>query len=479
MFLEKNKRVLLSLSARLTLSYFAFFTLTLGVVFASLYYVLSVTLQKNDHELISAEHDELVLAYNRDGISGLINTVEGKNPDTEAWLFVQVISKNGATLFKKIPLDSQEYDVSKLVAPSSLESKEQNLSLTQKQWINLSRTDTSDELEVLSQKLKDGSLLQVGRRNDDRNAELSRLQRSFFILTTPLLLLALIGGYLVSYRSLAPIRNLISAVKKIEAGDLSPRVSVPSSRDELFELSILFNSMLMKINTLIEGMRRTVDNVAHDLRTPLTQFRSSADLALGNENLLSDQQKISTFREALIDGIESSEKIQILIDSVMDITQAESGTLKLNKVDTDLNIIVLEIIDLYQIVCDEKSVQIEFSEVSLKRVELDPLHFRRVIANLLDNALKYSPNHSTVKIDIAQSTKNSTLRITNQGPGISAEDLPYIWDRLFRADRSRSEKGLGLGLTIVKAIVQAHGGTVACNSSSEETSFYVTLPMSV
>ncbi len=472
MFSKKNKLLPLGLSFRLTFAYLLFFTASVTIIFASLYFIISSTLQKKDRDLISFQHHVLEHVLSKGGLAGLTQTVKNHNPELKSWVFIQLISGTGKVLFQQIPSDSVGYDFSNLV-----KERMNELAPLDKEWLITNKLESESQVEILSSPQDDGTILQVGRLNDNRSSELHSLYKSFIILTTPLLFILFVGGIIVVQRYLEPIQNLIVAVRRFEKGELNPQVPMPMIHDELYELSFLFNSMQTRSTKLIEGMKQSVENLAHDLRTPLAQFKISSDLALGREVGMGTTQKIDSFRDALVDGIESSERIQALIDSVMEISQAESGHLNLKKVDTNLNEIVADVIELYQDVSAEKNIQIFFNKTKLKEVSLDPQYFRRAIANLLDNAIKYGSKNSTIQIAIVQvatsSKLSSFIEIRDQGPGISDADLPYIWNRLYRADHSRSVMGLGLGLSLVKAIIEAHGAKIDCKTSPAGTCFSI------
>jgi signal transduction histidine kinase len=272
-----------------------------------------------------------------------------------------------------------------------------------------------------------------------------------------------------------PIRQLTQTVRRIiRTGQTDARVPVEGiAGDAIDELTVLFNAMLDKIEALVAAMRGALDNVSHDLRTPLTRLRGTAEMALAAP---ADPER---YREALADCVEETDRVLVMLNTLMDISEAESGAMHLRREPVSLRAIVERALELYRDVADAKGVTLAAGALDDVVVTADRTRLEQVAANLIDNAVKYTPSGGHVEVDVAHTGKRATLRIRDSGPGIPSDELPRIFDRLFRGDRSRAERGLGLGLSLVKAIVQAHGGTVEVESEGGRGStFTVSLPVS-
>jgi signal transduction histidine kinase len=283
--------------------------------------------------------------------------------------------------------------------------------------------------------------------------------------------LGIVGGWFLAFRALRPIRDLVATIHSVHTGRMDSRVPPARTGDELDELIRLFNGMLARIESLIAGMRGALDNVAHDLKTPVTRQRAVIETALDSA------PDASALREALMDCAEESERIVTMLDVLMDISEAETGTMRLGLEKVDVGAVIEDVIDLYQYVAEDKRLKIAAAVSPGLQVTADAGRLRQVLANLLDNALKYSPAGGRVGITAGLAAGEVMIQVSDTGPGIAEPDLPRIFERLYRGDRSRSQKGLGLGLSLVRAVVRAHHGRIEVRSRPGEGSvFTVYLP---
>jgi signal transduction histidine kinase len=439
---------------RIALWYATLFILG-SIAIVLLTYVLTATsLAQRDRQIINQKVGEYAATYRRGGLNLLANTVSAEQRTAPERLFVRVVDGGAEAIVLSMP-DG---------------------------W-------NPEQLETASLRMVDGTLVQVGKSTEAREDLLARFRAVLGIVTLSIVVIALTGGYLVTRSAVVPIRRLTQTVRRIvrtgridervpgPAGDLPGVGAAPPGAggdDAIEELTTLFNAMLDRIERLVTAMRGSLDNVSHDLRTPLTRLRGQAEMALAGPP---DAER---YREALADCVEEADRVLVMLNTLMDISEAESGAMQLQREPVRLDDVVMRAAELYRDVADAKGVDLH---VRLQPgasggsadvvVSGDRTRLEQVAANLIDNAVKYTSTGGRVDVEVREENDWAVLSVRDTGAGIPAEELPRIWDRLFRGDASRAERGLGLGLSLVRAIVVAHNGTVDVESEPGSGSTFI------
>ncbi len=459
-FLERLRP---ALALRLAIWYAGLFVVSAAALFALTYHLLARSLERRDHDLVLSTLTEYASQYEAGGLDALRRALDARQQTgADADLFVRILGPGRDTVLLSLPKGWAE-----LASPPSDAIARAGIL----EWSALPGKSAEAVLEVASLRFADGTLFQVGRSTEQRAEVLERFREVLAGMLALVLVAGLTGGALFTHSALRPLRDLTRVVGGIiDTGRLSERVPVAGRRDPLDALAGLVNSMLGRIESLVAAMRDSLDNVAHDLRTPLTRLHVILEDALQSSHP-------DKARDSIADALEETERVTDTLNALMDLSEAEAGAMRLQLEAVPVASMLADVVELYADLAEEKGVAL-VCRCPEDLVVHGDRRLRQVFANLLDNAVKYTPTGGRVEIEARRDGADAVITVSDTGPGVPPAEQARIWERLYRADQSRSERGLGLGLSLVRAIVRAHGGVAAVESEpGRGARFSVRLPL--
>ncbi len=333
---------------------------------------------------------------------------------------------------------------------------------------------------VQVQILPNGLRLLVGRDLDERERMVTIVARAGQWSFAIVIVLGILGGLFVSRRVLRRVDAMTGTAKTIMAGDLSGRLPVIGSGDEFDRLAVNLNHMLARIESLMHGLKEVTDNVAHDLKTPLTRLRNRCEAALRSA------KSEAEFRHVLVQTIEESEGLIRTFDALLMIARAESGEVREGMAEFDVAEVARDVSELYEPLAEDKGLTLEVDAKQSAAVTGNRELVSQALANLVDNAIKYAGSADrskpspaaggTIRVSAGAEADSVVLTVADRGPGIPIDDRSRVVDRFVRLERSRSLPGSGLGLSLVSAVARLHGGELRLEDNEPGLRARITLP---
>jgi heavy metal sensor kinase len=463
MLLKNRYRFVNTLSFRLTLWYSAIFCISILLGFFFFTLLLSSSLNKELDQDLLGEAKEISLLLERKTIHHVSSAMmlEAESEGVQK-VFFRLIKRNGET-FANTDDSHWRIGPGRKAINSILNGNEYYFE-------TLSIPGSEYEARALYSRLGKDYILQIMISTEQTSRFLDVFRRIFMVIMGFMFILSTVIGWFMARRALSGVEEVTETAIQVTDGLFDKRVRLTGHGEELDRLATTFNMMLEKLHTLITDIKEISDNIAHDLRSPITRIRGIAETTLMTAG--PDKEY-----EAMAGSIiEECDGLLVMINTMLYISQAEAGVSKLDISDVDLSQIISEACELFQPIAEDKGIII-IQKTGSVNIRADKEKLQRVIANLLDNALKYTPGKGAVTFTLVQDQDKVTVSVADTGVGISAEDIPKVFNRFYRCDASRSLQGVGLGLSLAKAIIQAHHGEISVSSELEKGSIFTfTIP---
>jgi signal transduction histidine kinase len=457
-------KLLRTTAFRSFLIYFSLFAITAAIAVAYIYWKTNILLATELESAIQREVASLDEQYRSGGVEQLVRTIaeRSETPGTSLYLLADASTDRLAGNLKTITPDlwNAQGRVAFVYRRPAPGGNEERLA------------------HAIVFRLPDGARLLVGRDVEDRR-EFGRAVRSAFLWTLgALALIGVAGGLLIGRGFLRRIEGMTETSRQIMAGDLTRRIPVGASGDEFDRLGASLNAMLQRITELIDGFKEVSDNIAHDLKTPLTRLRNRI------ETVLRDARGEGTYREALQATIEEADDIIRTFDALLSIARLEAGASNNSRSEFDLGAVVGGVCDLYEPVAEEQGIAFTCDTGSKALVRGEPQLIAQAVANLIDNAIKYGGDgklngaavRANIAVSVAVNGEDAQIIVADHGPGIPPADRERALKRFVRLEESRSRPGSGLGLSLAAAVARLHGGSIALLDNTPGVRAVLTLP---
>jgi heavy metal sensor kinase len=458
-----------TLAFRLTLWYAGIFTLSSCIAFLFFYFLITSIIRERTDQDLSEQAGRFSTLLSMNGIDEVkrFAIIEAQAAG-ERKIFFRLLSLRGdvfsssnMSYWRDIAIDKKA--IQKLFQGSRVV------------FDTIVLPERKNRVRVLYGVIGSGVILQLGQSMENYTRVTDAFKRIFVTTMAFLLIVAAFIGWFMARQALSGVEELTRTALNISnGGSLEERVTAIPRGDEIALLATTFNQMLDRIQNLVMGIKEMSDNIAHDLKSPVTRIRGIAEVTLTTETTLDD------YKQMAASTIEECDRLLDMINTMLVISEAEAGIGKLKQEKVDLAEVIQNACELFSPLAEDKGITLECHVLGTCALLGDTRLIQRMIANLLDNAIKYTSRDGSVHITAQkQGEKSVTVSINDTGIGISKKDLPHIFERFYRGDPSRPRTGNGLGLSLAQAIAQAHGGKIdVVSSPGQGSTFTITLPRS-
>ncbi|HPZ09445.1 MAG TPA: heavy metal sensor histidine kinase [Candidatus Eremiobacteraeota bacterium] len=482
-----------SIKFKLVLWYFIILTIILAafsffLYFSyrySLYSRVDASLQSRAETvagLIDIEKPDLILQFNVTGTGLNIDQIGINFPPASNLYpfieqariygqFIQIIDSRGKVVAKSSNLGSREIYLNKDLFKIALGGHFffQTLKLEENTSVRLLTYPVIWKDKVIC-------IIQVGTLLNELQTSLEKLSLGLLVTVPTTLLLALLGGFVMAGKVLKPIEEINMTAKKITGENLTQRLEVKNPHDEIGSLQKTLNQMFDRLENAFSMQKRFTADASHELRTPLTVLKGEIEVALKKT------RRPEEYRDILESNLEEVDRLTKIIKDLLFLARTDNGKDFLSIQNINLSHLCKETIKYMELLASEKKIHISTRIDEELIIQGDPDKIKQLLLNLLENGIKYNKENGKITLSLHKNERYAELKISDTGIGISSEDIPYIFERFYRVDKARSREmgGSGLGLSIVKWIVEVHQGEIEVESRpGEGSTFKVLLPINV
>lgn len=438
-----------TIAFRLTLWYAGIFSVSSCVAFGLFYFLAIQTLQEQIDQDLLEKAGYFSTIIQRNGLKGAKNlAVIEAQAAGEKMIFFRLLYPNGE-VFASSHMSYWRGVSVDLDAIGTLLHRQGHVFKT------LTLQTTDQRARILYQFVGANVILQTGVAMDSHSKFIAAFKAVFIISMGFIIIFSAVSGLFLARKALAGVKAITRTASSISGSSLEKRVPETGNQDELDLLAHTINRMLDRIEELVKSIREMTDNIAHDLKSPLTRIRGFAEISLVN------MDDLDTYRGMAANTIEESDRLLDMINTMLVISKAEAGEGEFVFEPVNLSGLVLAACDLFVAVAEDKAIDFTWHVPDQIDIDADPKMLQRAFANLLDNALKYTPGLGRVRVEVQREPEGWVqVRVADSGPGIDPEFHEKIFERFFRAESSRSTPGTGLGLSLARTIVHQHGGDI-------------------
>jgi heavy metal sensor kinase len=445
-----------TLSFRLTLWYGIIFTLSACLAFFFFYMLISTNLRQRMDSRLSDKISEFEAIYNLQGLEEVKAAVMLESQAAgEKKFFFRLLYASGVAFSSSNMSYWQQIGINRQAVNLLFEGHK-------RVYETLHIAGRQDRVRVAYGIIGRGVVAQLGYSMESDTAFIAIFKKIFLITMFGLIGTAILVGWFMARRALSGVEAVTRTAHQISESDLSRRVPIMARHEEIDRLAVTFNQMLDRIEKLVAGIREMGDNIAHDLKSPVARIRGMAEMSLSGESNRENDLSLAA------STIEECDRLLDMINTMLMISKTDAGATEVTVADVNMADVVQGAVALFSPLAEDKGLSIVCRTPDRLMVEGDLKLLQRAMANLVDNAIKYTPAPGMIDIRVVgdgQRDENIKVSVRDSGIGIGADDLPKIFNRFFRCDQSRTTCGSGLGLSLASAIARAHGGEIDVEST--------------